>query len=137
VRGRRAEIVADGDLTTVPPAPIGLPCEMRGEWQVITADLFERKLLTASMLGTVDAFLTARWVVDGCRKAIAQDGFTTKTKEGHPKPHPLFGVLNKSLEQIARLAAELALTPAARSRKALQAPASDGGGNELASRFDV
>jgi P27 family predicted phage terminase small subunit len=136
LRGRRAEIVANGDLTTIPPAPIGLPREMHGDWRTITADLVDRRLLTASMLGTVDALLTAKWVLDGCRKAIAKEGFSVKTKEGHPKPHPLLGVLNKTLEQIARLAAELGLTPAARSRRALQAPADPRTG-ELAERFDV
>ena len=74
------------------------------------------------MRGILAAYITSVWTVAECRKALAADGFFVKTKTGEPKPHPAAGMLSKHTEIVARLGAELGLTPAARSRKALQGP---------------
>lgn len=121
MRGRRAELKAiEGGLSTVPPPPAHLPPEMRTEWNICAADLLARQLLADSMLGVLASYVTAVWTVAECRKALAADGFFVKTKAGEPKPHPAAGMLAKHQELVTRLGAELGLTPAARSRKALQ-----------------
>ena len=124
MRGRRAELKAieGGLMSAAPPPPPDLPDDIRPEWERIVADLVDRRLLTESALGAIAAYVTSVWLVNQCRRTLAADGLTVKTKTGEAKAHPILGVMSKSLEQVARLAAELGLTPAARSRKALQIP---------------
>jgi P27 family predicted phage terminase small subunit len=93
---------------------------MHAEWNTVAADLQQRGLLAASMLGVLASYVTAVWAVAACRKALATDGFFVKDKNDQPKPHPAAGMLSKHQEIVARLGAELGLTPAARSRKALR-----------------
>lgn len=124
MRGRRpTELKAiEGGLAGAAPLPADVPKAMRGEWDRIVSDLAARKLLMPAALGTVAAYLIARWQVAECVKAIQRDGAFVRTKQGEPKPHPAHGVMNKANEIVARLAAELGLTPAARSRKGLSGP---------------
>ncbi|MBN9470665.1 MAG: phage terminase small subunit P27 family [Bosea sp.] len=132
MRGRRpTELKAiEGGLSGRAPLPADVPKVMRSEWDRIVSDLASRKLLTPATLGTVAAYLIARWQVAECVKAIQQDGAFVKTKGGEPKPHPAHGVMNKAQEIVARLAAELGLTPAARSRRGLSGPAEGGEAND-------
>lgn len=124
MRGRRpTELKAiEGGLSGRAPLPADVPKAMRGEWGRVVSDLAARKLLTPAALGTVAAYLIARWQVAECVKAIQQDGSFVRTKQGEPKPHPAHGVMNKANEIVARLAAELGLTPASRSRRGLSGP---------------
>jgi len=98
---------------------------MHREWFTVTADMQERGLLAESMTGVLASYITSVWMVSECRKALAKEGAFVKTKTGEPKPHPAAGMLSKHTEIVARLGAELGLTPAARSRKALQTPEKD------------
>lgn len=121
MRGRRAELKAiKGGLADVPPPPASLPAGMAEEWTDVAADLTKRGLLTASMLGVLESYLIARWTMREAQAAVAEHGLLVKGAHGAPKPNPATGVLNKAGEVVARLAAEMGLTPASRSRKALQ-----------------
>lgn len=123
MRGRRPELKPiEGGLAPFLAPPIGLPKSVHGEWRIMIEDLQARCLLTESMAGVLAAYATSNWMVTECRKAIAKDGAFVKTKTGEPKPHPAAGMLSKHIDVVARLGAELGLTPAARSRKALQGP---------------
>lgn len=132
MRGRRpTELKAiEGGLSGQAPLPADVPKAMRPEWDRIVSDLASRKLLTAAALGSVAAYLIARWQVSECVKAIQADGAFVRTKGGEPKPHPAHGVMNKANEIVARLAAELGLTPAARSRRGLAGPAEGGNADD-------
>lgn len=120
MRGRRPELkpIEGGKSPKLQP-PDHLPPEMHGEWRTIIVDLQERGLLQESMFGVLASYVTSIWLISECRKAIAMDGAFVKTKTGEPKPHPAAGMLSKHQEIVARLSAELGLTPLARSRKGL------------------
>lgn len=123
MRGRRPDLQPiEGGKSKLLAPPAHFPREMCAEWTVIVQDLMERGLLAESMRGVLACYVTSVWTVAECRKALATDGFFVKTKGGEPKPHPAAGMLSKHVEIVARLGAELGLTPAARSRKALQGP---------------
>jgi P27 family predicted phage terminase small subunit len=127
MRGRRAELKSiEGGLTGLAPKPAHIPKSMQQEWDRVVADLSGRKLLTTSMLGIVAAYVTAQYQIAECVKAIEADGAFTRSRTGEPKAHPAHGIMNKAGEIVARLGAELGLTPAARSRKALQGNGDDG-----------
>ncbi len=121
MRGVRPELRAlDGGLASSAPVPAHIPKTAVAEWNRVTSDLKERGLLVSACLGTVASYVIATWQVAECVKAIEADGAFVKTKLGEPKPHPAHGLMNKANELVARLAAELGLTPSSRSRKGLQ-----------------
>ncbi len=126
MRGRRPDLKPiHGGLANVAPAPAHIPKSVIPEWNRIVSDLAARKLLTTTSLSVVASYVIATWQVAECVKAIEADGAFARTKTGEPKPHPAHGVMGKANELIARLGAELGLTPAARSRKGLQMPEED------------
>jgi P27 family predicted phage terminase small subunit len=117
-RGAKATLKAiDGGLKGVPPMPNTIPADFRDEWREIVKEMLERKILTAPGLGLVETYIIARWTARECQKAIAEHGPLIKAGHGQLKPNPAAGVLTKSLEAVARLGAELGLTPAARSKQ--------------------
>jgi P27 family predicted phage terminase small subunit len=126
MRGRRPTLKAivggkakaDAAPTLLPPRH--LPKTARPEWKRVCADLQERGLLEPSMASLIASYCVAIWQVGQCVKAIERDGAFVRTKLGEPKPHPAHGLLNKAQEIVARLGAELGLTPSARARKGLQ-----------------
>lgn len=120
-RGRKAELKAiDGGLKGVPRAPENLPTLMHNEWNAICTDMVNRKILTTPALGLLETYLIARWTVQEAQKAIAEHGVLTKTAHQMLKPNPACGVLSKALESVARLGAELGISPAARSKGQFQ-----------------
>lgn len=120
-RGRKAELKAiDGGLTGIPKAPATLHVDFRAEWDAIAADMAARRILSASSLGLLETYLTARWTVQEAQKAIAEYGMLTKAGHGQLKPNPASGILAKALESVARLSAELGISPAARSKAKFQ-----------------
>ena len=120
-RGAKATLKAiDGGLKGVPPVPDTIPAEMREEWQAIAKEMVERKILTIPGLGLVETYIIARWTAQQCQRAIAEHGPLIKAGHGQLKPNPAAGVLTKALESVARLGAELGLTPAARAKQGFQ-----------------
>ena len=126
MRGRRPELKEiEGGLMKAPPPPSVLPKGMAEDWVAVAADLQGRGLLTTSMLGLLETYVTALWTVRECRKAIAKDGPIVRAKDGQPKPHPAGAMMSKAQDVIARLGAELGLTPSSRARKGLQGQGDD------------
>lgn len=120
-RGRKAELKAiDGGLQGVPRVPDTVPAELREEWTAIAAEMLSRKILSAASLGLLESYILARWTVQEAQKAIAEHGVLTKAGHGQLKPNPASGLLSKSLEAVARLGAELGISPAARSKGQFQ-----------------
>lgn len=120
-RGRKAELKAiDGGLKGVPRPPSALPPSLHGEWDAIAGDMLGRRILTTPALGLLESYLIARWSVQEAQKAIAEHGVLTKTAHQMLKPNPACGLLSKSLEAVARLGAELGISPAARSKGQFQ-----------------
>lgn len=109
-----------------PAAPLSLPADLHGEWDQIIADLKARRLFQPTMLGTIEQYLVARWGVRRAQASIEKHGELIEGKDCVLKANPALGLLRTSQDTAARLAGELGLTPAGRSRKALQAPAGQG-----------
>jgi P27 family predicted phage terminase small subunit len=135
VRGARPELVVieggmqddqpDARHDDLPQPPAAVPAEMHAEWFAIVADLKQRRLLTDSMLGVVRAYVMAQWTAAQAEKSIAEQGVFVPGAGGAMKPNPATGLLRSSRDMISRLAAELGLTPTARSRKALRSATQD------------
>ncbi|WP_105437511.1 phage terminase small subunit P27 family [Neorhizobium sp. T25_13] len=117
-RGAKATLKAiDGGLKGVPKPPANLPEVIIPEWNQIAAEMVQRKILTASMMGVLETYIVALWTVRECQKAMAEHGLMVKTAHGMLKPNPASGIMAKAMETVARLSAELGLTPAARSKQ--------------------
>ena len=121
MKGRKAELKAiDGGLAGVPAMPDEIPADMASEWQTIAADMAQRKILTPSMSGVLSTYILALWTVRECREAIAKHGLLVETAHKMMKPNPASGMMAKAMDTVSRLAAELGLTPAARSKQGFQ-----------------
>ncbi len=133
--GRKPNLKAiDGGLKGAPRTPDHIPADMAGEWKTIAADLARRKLLTSAMLGLLSTYIIALWSARQAQAAIAKHGVLVKGAHQALKPNPANGLLSKSLEAVARLGAELGISPAARSKANFSptgAPADDGAPPDL------
>jgi P27 family predicted phage terminase small subunit len=117
-RGAKATLKAiDGGLKGVPKAPASLPESSVMDWNAAAAEMVERKLLSTAMLGILETYIVALWTVRECQKAIAEHGLLVTTAHQMMKPNPASGIMAKAMETVARLSAELGLTPAARSKQ--------------------
>lgn len=103
--------------------PDHIPAEMADEWRKVVYDLTGRKLLVGSMLGSVDAYILALWNARLAQKEIDKHGLLVASgKDGVVKQNPAVSLLGKANEAVLRLATELGLTPASRSKAAFQPP---------------
>jgi P27 family predicted phage terminase small subunit len=124
--GRKPTLKAiDGGLKGVPRVPDHIPADMAAEWKAVAGDLAKRKLLTTSMLGLLASYVLAVWSVRQAQAAIAKHGVLVKGAHQALKPNPANGLLSKSLEAVARLGAELGISPAARSKAGFQPKGDD------------
>lgn len=118
MRGRRPNLKEiEGGLHRVPSPPDGLPKDAIDDWNTVTADLQGRGLLFSASLGLVESYCTALWSVRKCRAAIAEHGPLVRAKDQQLKPNPANAMLRAALDAVARIGAELGLSPSARMRK--------------------
>lgn len=116
-RGRKPDLkVIAGGWDELPAAPGHFDEGMAAEWHAIVDDLNGRKLLTPTMLGSVEMYVMALVNVRKAQKSIDDHGVLVVGAEGAMKPNPASGLLWRSQAIVARLASELGLTPAARSK---------------------
>lgn len=125
--------VINGGIIDAPAAPKGLPKGCVDDWNTVTSTLAQRKLLDEACLGAVENYVTALYMVRQCREAIDKDGLFTRGTGGSLKSHPASVQMPKYVSEVSRLAAELGLTPSARSRKSMMP---DEGGNTGPSAAD-
>ena len=104
-----------GSLRNVPDMPASLPGVMREDWDTIAADLCERRLLAPSSISTLEAYLRSLWITRKAQEAIEEHGLIIGAKA-----NPAMNAIYKEQATIARLAAELGLTPSTRSRAGFQ-----------------
>lgn len=120
-KGRKAELkTIDGGLKGVPRVPDVIPSDMIDEWKAIAADMVTREILSLPALGLVESYIIARWTVREAQKALQEHGALTKGAHGALKPNPAAGLMSKALEAVARLGAELGISPAAQSKRQFQ-----------------
>ena len=110
-----------GGLSGVPALPASVPDCMREEWQTVAIDLRDRKLLTQACLGALESYVVALWSCREATKAIEKHGLLVASAHNMLKSNPASALLTKSQVIVARLAAELGITPASRSRDGMGA----------------
>lgn len=122
MKGRKAELkVIAGGLDHVPDVPAHVPKEMIAEWIGVIEELTEREVMTEGMRGAVDAYIMAMHNARKAQAEIEKHGLLIPSgKDGILKQNPAVSMLGKANQTIMRLAVELGLTPAARSKPAFQ-----------------
>ncbi|TCP90948.1 P27 family predicted phage terminase small subunit [Rhizobium sp. PP-CC-2G-626] len=109
----------DGGLNGLPALPASVPDVMREEWETVAIDLRDRRLLTKSCLGALESYVVALWSCREATKAIEKHGLLVSSAHNMLKSNPASALLTKSQVIVARLAAELGITPASRSREGM------------------
>ncbi|MBD8650816.1 phage terminase small subunit P27 family [Rhizobium sp. CFBP 13726] len=133
MRGRKAAVTAlEGALSTVPNPPAWLPSYAKTEWRRVVPQLVAGRKIASHELGTVEAYCLAVANMRQAEAMIAKDGITYVSPTGELKRHPATTLVKEAVEASRRLAAELGLTPASRTKNSGGAP----GGSE-ASEFGV
>jgi P27 family predicted phage terminase small subunit len=124
-RGRKAEVRAlDGALSKAPPAPSWLPKHGKYEWKRVVPQLVADRKIAAHELQTVEAYCLAVARMREAEAALQLYGLTFESDSG-PKRRPETTILKESIEAARRLAAELGLTPASRTKNKGGAPGDD------------
>jgi P27 family predicted phage terminase small subunit len=119
-------------ITEPPKPPTILKGRAKAEWVRIVPELIARKTFTTLDQSVLLAYcLTlARWLE--AERIVAAQGAMVKTKSGAVIQHPALAVANAAQKLHLKAAAELGLTPSARSRLKMQeAEADDTGGVEM------
>ena len=130
MRGDKPNLKPDPKpLAGAPEAPCWLPTSARSEWGRVTPILTERKILTDADLGCLESYCLAVAQVRDCQATLAalESPFFASDK-GVPRPHPAIRVMHTAMTIQRQLAAELGLTPVARSRPAINDSSDDQGG---------
>lgn len=132
MKGRKAEVKAvDGALSKVPSAPAWLPKHAKAEWRRVLPQLVADRKIAAHELSTVEAYCLAVARTREAEEALQRYGLTFESDSG-PKRRPETTILKENIEAARRLAAELGLTPASRTKNKGGAP-----GDGEASEFGV
>ncbi len=130
-RGRKAEITAiDGALSKVPSAPAWLPTYGKAEWRRVVPELVAGRKIAAHELQTVESYCLAVARIREVEAILQVEGLTLISPSGEIKRRPETTILKESVESARRLAVELGLTPASRSKNKGGAPG-DGESSEF------
>ena len=108
-------VSATNTLTSVPKVPAWLGKDAKAEWRRVAPILVARRVLTAADLGTLESYCTATGIVREAQRVLNAKGLVIDTPAG-PKRHPAIGIQNAAMATARQCAAELGLTPYARSR---------------------
>lgn len=124
-RGRKAEVRAlDGALAKAPAAPKWLPPHAKAEWRRVVPQLVADRKIAAHELQTVESYCVAVARMREAEIALQLHGLTFESDSG-PKRRPETTILKENIEAARRLAAELGLTPASRTKNKGGAPGND------------
>jgi P27 family predicted phage terminase small subunit len=107
---------------TLPRCPEHL-CEVaRREWRRVARALHSMGVLTAVDRAALAAYCQAygRWVE--AEEKLKETPALYKTPSGYVQQSPWMGIANKQLELMGRYMVELGMTPASRSRVAVEDP---------------
>lgn len=116
-RGRKAEVRAlDGALAKVPAVPSGMPQRAAKEWRKVLSVLVAQRKIADHELPIVDAYCRVVAHIADCEAAIAEYGLTMVSPQGETKRRPETTLLKEYHSTLARLAGELGLTPASRTK---------------------
>jgi len=105
-------------------APEFLIPDARAEWDRVAEDLVASGLITVADLGALAVYCTAFGRLVQAERILATDakanpeneGLTIETASGNVIMNPRLGIRNKAAADLMKAAAELGMTPSARSR---------------------
>jgi P27 family predicted phage terminase small subunit len=113
----------DGSIPA-PPRYLGQG-PAREEWLRISSEVYRLGLLTAADLNPFAAYCLAyeQWItaIEDCRDKRGRLILVTVTANGNDQPNPALVALRKAAYDMVRYATEFGLTPASRSRIAINA----------------
>ena len=132
-KGRKAEIRAlDGALSKVPKTPPDMPSRAAREWRKVLGVLVAQRKIADHELPVVDAYCRVVGHIEDCETAIRENGLTMVSPTGETKRRPETTLLKEYHATLARLAGELGLTPASRTKNKGGVP-----GDDNASEFGI
>lgn len=99
-----------------PRCPIHLSKAAKSEWKRLARHLWELGLLTPADRAVFACYCQAWATWKAAEEAVKKEGFTITTTNGNVVQNPLVGVANKAQERLKAFAAELGLSPSARTR---------------------
>jgi P27 family predicted phage terminase small subunit len=129
MKGRKPKLtVIDGGTVRgkCPSAPSWLTPQAKAEWKRSAPELFNRNLLAADTMATLENYCVAAGVVRETEEMMGREGRMIATAEG-PKPHPAFRMQSAAMREARLLAAELGLTPHRRGVKGKEKGQADDG----------
>lgn len=117
MRGRKPEIHAlNGALDKPPSAPAWLPKFGKTEWTRVVPALVKSRSLASHELSTVESYCIAVARIRETEAFIQKNGLTYVSPTGEQKRAPQTTIHKESIEAARRLAAEIGITPASRSK---------------------
>lgn len=107
-----------------PEPPDHLGESARQEWERVEQEMYRTGILTRLDRATLAAYCQAfeRWrtaettLAEMAARDALTHGLMIRTSNGNPIQNPLVGIANKAMADMVRYAAELGITPSARSR---------------------
>lgn len=130
MRGLKPSTITPGTspVITVPPPPSYLSKDAKAEWRRVAPILIvERKVLTVADMAVLENFVIASGTMRKMHRQLEAEGYVL----ANGKRHPAAGILTTMQQQQLRCAAELGLTPSARSRASMLELADDDDDNPL------
>ena|SRR3990172_9483158 len=120
LRGSWRAKLRDGEpqpRPAIPTCPRHLDREARREWHRVTKVLRPLQIISEADRAILSAYCSC-WgrLHDAESKLHGSGGLVVKSPSGYPMLNPYLSVVHRSVEQLQRLASELGLSPAARTR---------------------
>lgn len=117
MRGRKPDVIAEGDITDPDlPPPEWLSEDAAAEWRRVFPLLVGRRRISESDLGSLENYCDAQGVVREMARRLSADGRILENGKGEFKKHPAVQIQAEAVNRARQLAAELGLTPVSRSR---------------------
>lgn len=119
MKGRKPKLtLIDGGSVRgkCPSAPAWLTDQAKAEWKRSAPELFQRNLLAADTMATLESYCVAAGMVRETEEIMGREGRMVMTETGM-KTHPAFRMQSAAMREARLLAAELGLTPHRRGTK--------------------
>jgi len=100
----------------IPDCPAQLGPVAREEWQRLTTELANLRIVTALDRSALAAYCSAYGLWAEATEAIQKYGSMVKSPSGYPIQSPYVSIANRQTEIMMRIASEFGFTPASRSR---------------------
>ncbi|MFD1141850.1 phage terminase small subunit P27 family [Larkinella insperata] len=103
---------------SLPPAPDWLSEYAKEEWQLMTHELEQLRILTNMDLSTLAMYCVQVGIVRKANEQLRSMDYalTVETPNGHLQTNPLLTIINKASEVALKIAGQFGFSPSARTR---------------------